>query len=88
MKGRPHDEISATSTTSPYNSAESDQVNLYARLTTAELLQSLMPGQPGSLKARDDGTILDGHHRIETLRQRGIDVDQLPREVLLKNDQT
>lgn len=63
------------------------KLNLYARLTTAELLQSLLPGQPGSLKVRDDGTILDGHHRIEVLRQRGIDVDQLPREVLLKNDQ-
>jgi len=42
------------------------KLNLYARLTTAELLQSLLPGQPGSLKVRNDGTILDGHHRIET----------------------
>ena len=50
------------------------KLNLYARLTTAELLQSLLPGQPGSLKVRDDGTILDGHHRVEILRQRGIDV--------------
>ena len=62
------------------------KLNLYARLTTTELLQSLVPGQPGSLKVRDDGTILDGHHRIEVLRLRGIDVDQLPREVLLKKD--
>ena len=58
----------------------------YARLTTAELIQSLAPGEPGSLKVRDDGTILDGHHRIARLRDRGIDVDQLPREVLLKTD--
>jgi len=58
----------------------------YARLTTAELIQSLAPGEPGSLKVRDDGTILDGHHRIALLRDRGIDVDQLPREVLLKTD--
>jgi hypothetical protein len=58
----------------------------YARLTTAELMQSLAPGEPGSLKVRDDGTILDGHHRIALLRDRGIDVDQLPREVLLKDD--
>lgn len=62
------------------------KLNLYARLTTAELLRSLAPGEPGSLKIRDDGTILDGHHRIEILRQRGIDVDQLPREILLKMD--
>jgi len=62
------------------------KLSLYARLTTAELLQSLAPGQSGSLKVRPDGTILDGHHRIEILRERGIDVDQLPREVLEKTD--
>lgn len=60
------------------------RLNLYARLTTDQLVQSLAPGEPGSLKVRVDGTILDGHHRIEILRARGIDVNQLPREVLLK----
>ena len=58
----------------------------YARLTTPDLVQSLAPGEPGSLKVRDDGTILDGHHRIEILRQRGLNVDQLPREVLSKTE--
>jgi len=48
------------------------------------LTQSLAPGQPGSLKTRDDGTIIDGNHRIEILKSRGIDVDQLPREIILK----
>ena len=62
------------------------KLNLYGRLTTEELLHSLVPGQPGSLKVRSDGTILDGHHRVEILRERGIDVDQLPREILLKTD--
>ena len=62
------------------------KLNHYARLTTAELLLSLAPGQPGSLKVRDDGTILDGHHRVAVLRERGIDVDQLPREILSKTD--
>jgi hypothetical protein len=62
------------------------KLNLYARLTTKELLHSLSPGEPGSLKVRSDGTILDGHHRVEILRQRGIDVDQLPREVITKSD--
>jgi hypothetical protein len=62
------------------------KLNRYARLTTAELIQSLAPGEPGSLKVRSDGTILDGHHRIEILRDRGIDVDQLPREILSKTD--
>ena len=41
-----------------------------------------MPGKSEALKVRPDGTILDGHHRIHSLRERGIDIDSLPREVL------
>ncbi len=62
------------------------KLNQYARLTTTELLQSLAPGEPGSLKVRSDGTVLDGHHRVAILRDRGIDVDRLPREILSKAD--
>jgi hypothetical protein len=62
------------------------KLNQYARLTTAEIMRSLAPGEPGSLKVRDDGTVLDGHHRVAILRERGIDVDKLPREVLSKTD--
>ena len=54
----------------------------FRRLATADLIDSLTPGQPGALKARPDGTIMDGHHRILVLRERGFDVDNLPREVL------
>jgi len=57
------------------------------RLSTQELLASLIPGQAGSLKTRSDGTILDGHHRILVLRRRGIDVDALPRDVIEKEQQ-
>ena len=60
------------------------KLDLYARLTTDQLKCSLEPGQAGSFKARDDGTIIDGHHRIEILRGRGVDLDQLPREIILK----
>lgn len=60
------------------------KLNHYARLTTEELIRSLTPGQIGALKTRPDGTVIDGHHRIAVLRARGIDVDQLPREVLAK----
>jgi hypothetical protein len=49
---------------------------------TADLVQSLEPGQPGALKARPDGTVLEGHHRLAVLRERGVDVNALPREVL------
>ena len=57
----------------------------YDKLTTPELIDSLRPGQPGSLKARPEGTMLDGHHRVSILRTRGVDVDALPREVIAKN---
>ena len=60
------------------------KLNHYARLTTEELLRSLEPGEVGALKTRPDGTVIDGHHRIAVLRERGVDVDQLPREVLPK----
>ncbi len=51
-------------------------------VTTAELIESLQPGQPGALRTRADGTVLEGHHRLVVLRERGIEVDILPREVL------
>jgi hypothetical protein len=55
------------------------------RLSTEALLASLLPGSKDCLKTRPDGTILDGHHRIYVLRQRGIDVDVLPRDVVTKD---
>jgi hypothetical protein len=55
------------------------------RLTTGQLVDSLRPGQVGALKARPDGTMLDGHHRIKLLRNRGVNVDALPREVIPKD---
>jgi alpha/beta superfamily hydrolase len=58
----------------------------FERLTNEALLHSLEPGQPGSLKARPDGTLLDGHHRVEVLRARGVNVDVLPREIVHKSN--
>jgi hypothetical protein len=56
------------------------------RLSTEVLLATLVPGETGCLKTRPDGTILDGHHRIWVLRNRGIDVEILPREVIDKEE--
>ncbi len=53
-----------------------------SRISTEVLIQSLAPGQPGALKARPDGTMLDSHHRVHILRTRGLDVDRLPREIV------
>ena len=43
--------------------------------STDQLIRSLAPGQPGALKARPDGTVMDGHHRLKILRERGVDFD-------------
>lgn len=55
-------------------------------LDTDVLKHSLLPGQKECLKARPDGTILDGHHRIHVLRKRDVDVDSLPREIVQRTD--
>ena len=53
----------------------------FERLQSDELLRSLEPGQRNCLRARPDGTMLEGHHRIHVLRGRGVDVYALPRQV-------
>ena len=60
------------------------KLDMYGKLSDQELIDSLKPGQQGSLKVRPDGTIVDGHHRIKILRDRGVDVDSLPREIIPK----
>jgi hypothetical protein len=52
------------------------------KAATEALLASLLPPSKDCLKTRRDGTILDGHHRIFVLRERGVDVDLLPRDVI------
>jgi len=56
----------------------------FSRLSDDALLESLKPGQPGALKTRPDGTVIEGHHRVRVLRDRGVDVDSLPREIIAK----
>jgi hypothetical protein len=72
-------------TASTLNRAKLEQ---FRRLSTSELKISLAPGQQGSLKVRLDGTVLDGHHRISVLAERGEDIHQLPREIMEKNDES
>ncbi len=58
------------------------KLEVLGKLETEVLLKTLKPGEMNSLKVRPDGTMLDGHHRIEILRTRGINVDSLPREII------
>lgn len=66
----------------PDSSLSPTKLAQYGKLSDQELIESLKPGQAGSLKVRPDGMIVDGHHRIKLLRDRGVDVDSLPREVV------
>lgn len=57
------------------------------KLSTEQLVDSLRRGKPGSLKTRSDGTVLDGHHRLQVLREREFDIDDLPREIMDRDSQ-
>ena len=65
----------------PESSLSQPKLAQFDKLTTEELIESLRPGQAGALKVKHDGTMIDGHHRIKILRDRGVDVDALPREL-------
>jgi len=54
----------------------------FRKFSTEDLIGSLCPGEEGALKVKPNGTIMDGHHRVFVLRERGVDVDALPREFL------
>ena len=58
---------------------------MFERMDSEVLKRSLAPGHEHCLKARPDGTMLDGHHRVHVLRNRGEDVDVLPCEVIAQS---
>lgn len=57
----------------------------FRKLSTEEIMDTLKAGQACSLKTRPDGTVIEGHHRIKVLRERGVEVDSLPREIVRKS---
>lgn len=71
----------------PDSSLNAAKLAKFDLVSTDVLLASLALEQNGCLKTRPDGTILDGHHRIYILRNRGIDVDKLPRDVVVKEQE-
>ena len=60
------------------------KLEMFRKLSTQALLDSLSPGQSGSLKTRPDGTMIDGHHRVKILASRGVDIDSLPWEIVTR----
>ncbi len=61
------------------------KLDQFAKMGSQELIESLKPGQPGSLKVTPDGLMMDGHHRVQVLRDRGIDVNSPPRAIISKD---
>ena len=57
------------------------KLEYFRRFSTEDLIKSLKPEQEGALKTKKDGTMMDGHHRIKVLIERGVKVDELPREI-------
>jgi hypothetical protein len=57
------------------------------KIATEILQASLAPGRKECLKTRADGTILDGHHRLFVLRQRGVDIDGLARDIIERDEE-
>jgi hypothetical protein len=66
----------------PEGSLSQPKLAAFRKVATEALLASLGPGEPGALKAKPDGTIMDGHHRVCILRERGVDIEALPRETV------
>ncbi len=50
--------------------------------STQEIIDSLAPGKPTALTVYPDGAIANGNSRITILKERGIDVDNLPRDII------
>jgi hypothetical protein len=69
------------------SSLNTGKLSKYEQLSTEVLVESLVPGKEGCLKTRPDGTILDGHHRIHVLSGRGVRVDELPRDIVMKDEE-
>lgn len=68
----------------PESSLSQAKLAQFGKSSDQALIDSLKSGQPGSLKVRPDGTVIDGHHRLKILRDRGVDIEALPREILPK----
>lgn len=51
----------------------------WSKEPTEKIVDSLKPGRPEPLKVGPDGKIWDGNTRVQILKERGIDVNKLPR---------
>ncbi|MFD3538995.1 ricin-type beta-trefoil lectin domain protein [Streptomyces sp. NPDC058662] len=64
----------------PDSSLDKSSLDFWGKQDTEDILFSLRPGAREALRVKPDGTIANGNTRIKVLRDRGYDVDSLPRE--------
>jgi len=64
----------------PDTSLSKSSLNYWRRQTTERILESLRPGNPLSLKVKQNTIIMDGNTRTKVLEERGISTDSLPFE--------
>jgi hypothetical protein len=64
----------------PDSSLRKSSLDFWGKKTTPEIVESLKPGSPEALRVYPDGRIANGNTRIKILRDRGVDVNSLPRE--------
>ncbi|WP_327129673.1 polymorphic toxin-type HINT domain-containing protein [Streptomyces sp. NBC_01727] len=64
----------------PDSSLDKSSLDFWGKQDTKDILFSLRPGAKEALRVKPDGTIANGNTRIKVLRDRGYDVDSLPRE--------
>ena len=65
----------------PDSSLRPSSLDFWGKKSTQEIIDSLKPGQKDALLVYTDGRIAQGNTRIKILRDRGVDVDKLPREI-------
>ncbi|MDG4558494.1 MAG: RHS repeat-associated core domain-containing protein [Candidatus Contendobacter sp.] len=52
------------------------------KMSTEDIVESLMPGSAEPLKVKPDGRVFDGNTRVFVLQERGYDVNTLPRAII------
>ncbi|MER0243696.1 polymorphic toxin-type HINT domain-containing protein [Streptomyces sp. HSW2009] len=64
----------------PDSSLDRSSLDFWGKQDTEDIIFSLRPGAREALRVKPDGTIANGNTRVKVLRDRGYDVDSLPRE--------
>lgn len=65
----------------PESSLDPGTLDYWGRQSTNDIVDSLRPYTDEALRIYPDGTIANGNTRFYVLRERGFDVNSLPREL-------